>query len=454
MAQEHEQWSDFPQWVIKHTKPGAGDYLPPNFPYIIDDAQGEICQVALLYMTDKHLTRNLTYNANTVEAYSSDLLDWMRFCARFEIPWNKATWADLGRYVDSMNLVSPHHNQTFRQATVSRRLVPIQQLYQWATENLPDLCSAAPEGTLFKAANVAYFLDDRRKELRQRVGYGKESTEDILLPNAMQPSEVEAVLKLIGPPPMSNTEHEISGGAGLAVTPNKEHDKTEKTSVAHLGMDIACQAGLRVSEVVGLRIKLFSKFRAAKILPARHYDVGPFRRKGGKFKTVKFHGMLLQKVLDYIEGERKIAMGGLGADHGFLLVHRGGRFQGLPITKSTLQRRFSEACITAGLTRSVSKVKPINGDWKLTTTVVEIRAAFTFHDLRHTFAVWMYYARKADGDAEPWKYIQEQLGHEDVTTTIKTYLKVTQDFEAYVTDKFITTLNSVASVDNVKAEVA
>lgn len=129
-------------------------------------------------MTDKHLTRNLTYNANTVEAYSSDLLDWMRFCARFEIPWNKATWADLGRYVDSMNLVSPHHNQTFRQATVSRRLVPIQQLYQWATENLPDLCSAAPEGTLFKAANVAYFLDDRRKELRQRVGYGKESTED------------------------------------------------------------------------------------------------------------------------------------------------------------------------------------------------------------------------------------------------------------------------------------
>lgn len=63
MAQEHEQWSDFPQWVIKHTKPGAGDYLPPNFPYIIDDAQGEICQVALLYMTDKHLTRNLTYNA-------------------------------------------------------------------------------------------------------------------------------------------------------------------------------------------------------------------------------------------------------------------------------------------------------------------------------------------------------------------------------------------------------
>lgn len=452
MTEKCEHFSDFPRWVIKHTKSGTGNYLPPNFPYIIDDTQGDICQVVLLYMSDKHLSRKLTYNANTVEAYSSDLLDWMRFCTRFEIPWDKATWADLGRYVDSMNLVSPHHSQTFRQATVSRRLVPIQQLYQWAAENIPDLCSVAPEGTLFRADNVAYFLDDRRKELRQSVGYGKESTEDISLPNVMQPSEVEAVLKLIGPAPMSYTNNGIGGGAGTVAIPNEGRYKAEKTTVAHLGMDIACQAGLRVSEVIGLQIKHFAKFRSVEILPARHYDIGPFRRKGGKFKTVKFHGVLLQKVLDYIEGERKMAIGGRG-DHGILLVHRDGRFQGLPITESCLQRRFSEACITAGLTRSISKVKPLNGDWKLTTTVVEIRAAFTFHDLRHTFAVWMYYARKANGDAEPWKYIQEQLGHEDVTTTIKTYLKVTQDFEAYVTDKFITTLNSVAKVDNVQVEV-
>lgn len=449
MAQERDEVSDFPQWVIKHTKSDTGNYLPPNFPYIVDDAQGDICQVALLYMTDKHLTRSLTYNANTVGAYTSDLLDWMRFCSRFEIPWNKATWADLGRYVDSMNLVSPHHGQIFRQTTVSRRLVPIQQMYEWAAENIPDFCSGAPEGTLFKAVNVAYFIDDRRKELRQRVVYGRESTEDISLPNAMQPSEVEAVLKAIGPAPQSHAASGTSDGAGSAARASEE---TKKSSVAHLGMDIACQSGLRVSEIVGLRVKFFTKFRASQILPARHYEVGPFRRKGGKWRTVKFHGMLLQKVLDYIDGERTRALGGRRVDHGVLLVHKTGRFQGLPIAKSTLQRCFSKACISAGLTRSVSKVKPVNGDWKFTTTVTEIRAAFTFHDLRHTFAVWMYYARKADGDAEPWKYIQEQLGHEDVTTTMKTYLKVTQDFEAYVTDKFITTLNSVATVDSVEGE--
>jgi len=446
MAQENRHEADVLQWVIKHTERGTGEALPPDFPYIIDNVSGEICQMALLYMADMHLTRKLTFNANTVGAYTSDLLDWMRFCARFDIPWNKATWADLGNYVDSTNLVSPHHKESFQQSTVSRRLVPIQQLYQWASENLPDLCTEAPEGTLFKPANVAYFLDDRRKERRQQVDNGKESTEDVSLPNVMQPSEVEAVLKAIGPAPRPLTCNKSADGAGSPVAPHEEHDKSSVTSMAHLGMDIGCQAGLRVGEVVGLRVKLFVKFNETKILPNRHYQVGPFRRKGGKFKTVKFHGVLLQKVLDYIDGERKQATRGCGADHGVLLVHKDGRFRGLAITKSTLQRRFSTACIVTGLTRSVSKVKPVDGDWMTTTTVDEKRAAFTFHDLRHTFAVWMYYARKSDGDAEPWKYIQEQLGHEDVATTMHFYLTVTQDFEAYVSDKFIVTLNSVAAV--------
>lgn len=446
MAKENRDESDVPHWVIKHTERGTGEALPPDFPYIIDNVSGDICQVALLYMAEKHLTRNLVFNANTVGAYTSDLLDWMRFGARFEIPWDKATWADLGRYVDSLNLVSPHHNEAFEQSTVSRRLVPILQLYQWASENLPDLCAEAPVGTLFKLVNVADFLDDRRRELRQQVDYGEQSTEDVSLPNVMQPSEVEAVLRAIGPAPRPLTCNKNTVGDSAPEAFHAEHDKPTATSVAHLGMDIGCQAGMRVGEVVGLRVKLFAKFYGTKIMPNRHYEVGPFRRKGGRRKTVKFHGVLLQKVMDYIDVERKQATRGCGADHGVLLVHKEGRFRGLPITKSTLQRRFSRACVMSGLTRSVSKVIPVDGDWQRTTTVVEKRAAFTFHDLRHTFAVWMYYARKADGDVEPWKYIQEQLGHEDVATTMHFYLKVTQDFEAYVSDKFIATLNTVAAV--------
>lgn len=438
-----------PQWIIKYTQEDVGNVLPPKFPYIIDDLTGDIAQVALLFTEDKYLTRNKAYNANTVSAYTHDLLDWMRFCAQFGIPWNKANYVDLGHYVDSMELVSPHHNESYAETTITRRLVPILQMYNWALENHPDFAAEVPEGTLFEPKNVAHFLDDRRREKRQKIKVADEPAEHQKLPNVLQPQELNAVLRLIGPSPELFDVNEISSLATGSKKSNSEKSQESiSTSIAHLGMDIASQAGLRVSEVVGLKVKYFAKYANTKIEPNRFYKIGPFRRKGGKSKTVEFHGVLLQKVLLYIKGERAIAVRLNQTRHGILLVHKEGRFKGLPISKSTLQRRFTQACIKAGLVRQVDKIKPIGGLWDSVDRSVEVRSAFTFHDLRHTYAVWMYYALKANNDAEPWKYIQEQLGHENLLTTMEIYLKVTQDFEAHVTDKFVETLNVVASVRN------
>jgi integrase len=425
--------SGSPQWVLKYTQAGTGDALPPGFPYLIDEKSGDIFQVGLLFMAQEFLTRNLTFVANTVAAYSQDLLDWLRSCTRLEIPWDKATHADLAHYVDSHNFISPHTKQAARQSTVDRRLVPIQQLYAWVAREYPHLCERAPEGTLFKSQNVAQFIDDRRKELRNRPDFGDESTEDVALPNVMQHSQLTAVLKQLGPAP-------------APITKDSPYDQTTLSCVGHLGAYIACQAGLRVIEVVGLKVKLFEKYVDSTIVPNYLYDIGPFRRKGGKRKRVKFHGVLLQKVVDYIKGEREHVMQTCNANHGYLLVHKQGQFRGKCITKSTLQRRFAKACVSAGIVRAVRKFKFSEDDNTTRISFTEQHAAFVFHDLRHTFAVWTYYARKADGDPEPWKYIQEQLGHEDVTTTIKTYLKVTQDFEAEVSDRFIFSLNALAGV--------
>lgn len=432
--------TEYPHWISKRAEPGTGGALPPGFPYIIDANSGEICQVGLLYIVDGHLGRDgKTFNENTVSAYTSDLLDWLRFGARFAIPWNKATWDDLGNYVDSMEgeLVSPHHGRDYDEDTVSRRLVPILGLYEWALDNFEQIAADRPLGSLFESKRVASFLDARRKLLRNRVAVRKDSMEDAELPRVMQPSEVKKVLEAIGPPPREPS--------------SPEDEASAESSVAHLGADIGLQAGLRVSEVTGLHLSLFQRFLDTEILPTAQYRVGPFRRKGGKRKFVNFHGVLLQKVVNYIKRERAFVMQGV-KDHGMLLVHKRGHFRRLPIHKSTLQRRLSSACVAAELTRSVVRLRPVNGSWANKTADTQVRASFKFHDLRHTFAVWMYYARKASGDSEPWKYIQEQLGHEDVLTTIKTYLGVTQDFEAFVTDKFIDTLNWTAGLRGAKAE--
>lgn len=436
-----QEQSEYPQWIAKRAEPSTGGALPPGFPYIIDTISGDVCQVALLYIVDAHLGRDgKTFNENTVAAYTADLLDWLRFGATFGIPWNKATWDDLSNYVASMEgeFVSPHHGRDYDEDTVSRRLVPILGLYKWVLDNAEQLSEDRPRGSLFESKKVAAFLDARRRLLRNRVPVGKDSIEDAELPRVMQPSEVKKVLEVAGPPPREQD--------------SPEDEAFAKSSVIHLGVDIGLQAGLRVGEVVGLRLSLFQRFLDTEIVPAAQYRIGPFRRKGGRRKSVNFHGVLLQKVVNYIRRERAFVMQDSDKDHGVLLVHKDGRYRQLPIHRSTLQRGLSKACIAAGLAHSVVRFRPVGNCWSKKTTEKLLRALFTYHDLRHTFAVWMYYARKASGDAEPWKYIQEQLGHEDVLTTIKTYLAVTQDFEAFVTDKFIDTLNGTAGLFSARAE--
>lgn len=423
---------ELPFWVIKRVEPNTGGVLPVDFSYIIDELSGQLFEPALLFMAARHVFEDGAYQKNTVDAYTSDILDWIRFCTRVGIPWNRATWADLSRYVSSMDRVSPHHSQRYREGTKTRRLVPITLLYKWAPANIPHLCTKSPYGTLFDPKRAAEFLDARRRKLRSKVPVGKDEVNDEELPNVMQSDEVKAVLKAIGPVPRT-----------------KDCDEDEAiaaSSIGHLGMEIGLQAGLRVSEVVNLRVRLFRAYESVNIVPSAFYRIGKFRRKGGRMKFVRMHGELLQKIVNYMQRERACVMRGVKMDHGVLLVHKRGLHKGERLRTGALQRRFARACLAAELTRPISKMRPTNGDWSDPIVEVVQYPRYTFHDLRHTFAVWTYYSRKADGDAEPWKHIQEQLGHEHPATTMKIYLRVTQDFEAFITDVFIDTLYRDAGI--------
>ena len=426
----------FPNWVVKFVAQGADHSLPARFPFIVDEDTGDICEIALLYIVDRQLARDgKTYCVNTVDAYTRDLLDWMRFGSAYRIPWHRATWKDLENYVETMeaDIVSPHHGESYASSTISRRLIPILGLYQWARECGLVTAEELPKNSLCEARTTAEWIDERRKLKRRGVRASQEHVADIEMTRVMLEDEVKDVLKAIGPAPWKDGEAD-------------RLDPSLPSSVGHLGMELALQAGLRVSEVASLRLDLFEKFSKIDIIPARYYSVGPFRRKGGKRKKVLMHGVLVQKVLDYISGERKQVAERTSPTHGELLLHKHGRYGGRPVHKSWLQRLFRNACLAASVQRTVLKTVPLNEDWSATEQQEKVCAKYSFHDLRHTFAVWTYYARKAAGDSEPWKYIQEQLGHEDVATTLKIYLSVTQDFEAFVSDHFFHGLNAAAGI--------
>lgn len=436
--------SELPHWVIKHAQPDTGAALPDGFPYIIDDQSGALCEVALLYITETQLLGRpgkLVYQANTVDAYTSDLRDWMRFTTNYNIPWNKATWVHLQHYIDGMqgDIVSPHHGEPYKSSTPTRRLVPITGMYKWAAENLKEHAVGAPRGSLFSPKVVAEYLDTRRKEIRLQLKPGSEAVADIELTRVMLDHEVRATLEAMGPAPLEPSGDCAADFATMEFTP---------TSVGHLGMSTSLYAGLRVIEVAQLKVGQFEKYFEVEVLESRYYPIGPIRRKGGKLKKVLFNGVLLKKVLNYIRRERKFAMQDSPVEHGRLLVHKGGWRRGQPVCKSMLQRRFRNACMAAGVKRLVVKTQPIDGNWSNTRQSEGWRAKYTFHDLRHTYAVWTYHARKLEGDAEPWKFIQEQLGHEHVSTTMSIYLRVTNEYEAFISDGFQYELNRTAGILN------
>lgn len=68
----------------------------------------------------------------------------------------------------------------------------------------------------------------------------------------------------------------------------------------------------------------------------------------------------------------------------------------------------------------------INTDPESSNHYITEVAKHSFHDLRHTFAIWLYRAEANAGNAEPWKTIQIRLGHAQLETTLNTYLKTAE----------------------------
>jgi integrase/recombinase XerC len=105
------------------------------------------------------------------------------------------------------------------------------------------------------------------------------------------------------------------------------------------------------------------------------------------------------------------------------------RHAGKPLQNGTIDVHFHQATLTAGLTHIVHKTYPETGEH-----YTSIEPSHVFHDLRHTFATWLYWFEKSQGNQEPWKKIQARLGHTELSTTTDLYLRAVADFEAHVSD--------------------
>ena len=237
-------------------------------------------------------------------------------------------------------------------------------------------------------------------------------------------------------PTISNSSKETTTHRASRVTSSRDR----------LAAEIELGAGLRISETLGLKVKQFTRnFGDEKLTDTSSHQIS-VNGKGSHTRKVKFSGYLIRNILDYISGERAEIISKFGVKNcDTLLINPMPDKRNSNISPSvrTLERNFSAACIRArcAFDEAATEFRR-NLDGTLSEHEFKRRVpAFVFHDLRHTFAVWTYYARKRAGDHEPWMYIQQQLGHANVKTTIDTYLKWAQEFEAEISDSYMEAIN-------------
>lgn len=195
-----------------------------------------------------------------------------------------------------------------------------------------------------------------------------------------------------------------------------------------LAAETALQTGVRVAEDAAiLRSEVMSIPWDGSL--TGHVALTLLTTKGGRLRDVALPCLTLAAMRHYHATERAAAMemrrarmGDGFFDPPQLFVHgpETGVHAGNPVSTAALQGEFRRAVLAADL---IDEIEVEMSDGSVRVYVVPL---FSYHSLRHTFAIWTYHLRKhvLKIDAEPWKYISARLGHSGLGVTLDVYLDV------------------------------
>lgn len=411
--------------------------MPSGFPYLIGESPRSIEIIepvaGYLFASYAPVSRLLAnfkiplvpkFTSNSAFAKAYDLKDWWEFLDHFNLDWDKVRLEDLTTYRDAMlQTVSPKTDKEYEPATIRRRLSTILGFYRWAIstgqihepdESLVRLLSSDASGL-----TTALSVMPSTKRLYPRPKKGMD--DDV---RALSPQEYQSVSKELGPLPS---------------------DGDVSLSRDRLAAETSVQTGLRIDEVCSLTVSQIRALRDDKEHPFKIQLLKVTKTKGNRARTLEVPNWLISELLTYINNERAAAeteganRGILSKSDALFLNHPTARHNaGKPMTTDTLDDAFRRAVIAAGFTQPWTCVDPDTGE-QYTLDL----ARYSFHCLRHTFAIWRYYAERQNGNPEPWKIIQALLGHADLKTTVDLYLRISVAYEAIVTNQMVGVFRSM-----------
>lgn len=382
--------------------------LPVGFPILVWDSTHEPIEPVLRYVYDRYRKR-----LSSALSVTNDLKDWWAYLTEHEIRWNVVDLEDVTYYTDVMlNTVSPLTHLRYSTSTIRKRTGAVRGFYEWAAQkkllDRPiDFSGAAGFGpsaveSIGGSADKSSFLPEP-----------SEGVDDFVV--ALTSVEVAKIFKQLGPLP-------------------SERENDPRPSRDRLIGELALNTGMRRDEISNLTYEQIMRLCPERSLKNGACLLRITKTKGLRPRYVEVPNWLVDELRLYAETERADSLNARRGDakpaYRFFLNGRNAKHNaGWAVKNDTIDRQFRNAVIAAGLMNDVVRFDPATSEQYVTE-----EPKFTFHALRHTFAIWRYYAEFAAGVHEPWKIVQALLGHKSLATTLAIYLRPCAVFESQVSD--------------------
>ena len=375
-------------------------------PSLFWEPEQQLFEEATAFLNDEYCQSGSRSSPRTWKNVASALTFWFNWCLEANVDWRAASQDDLIDFRDGLSTaISPMTGDAYSSGTIIAYMQPVIAFYDYARRHkayFGDICSA--DGLKSKSA-----LEESLGTLSDasRLVPSRRAKKNAIRP--FQTGELRKFLAVLGP---SATDREVGD-----LRPSRDR----------LMADWGWGVGLRLSEIMTLNSYQFLALHPDGESPFSQQAVEVIG-KGNVARNVAVPNWLIADTLQYMQGERARALE-LGRKKGrqapkvLFLAGTRSPDPGSPFTPRRFETIVGEACISAGLMRLKPRIDPETG----ITTQVSV-ANHCVHDLRHTYAVYTYWIEVKNGNPEPWKVIQAQLGHERMETTIRTYLKFVQLF--------------------------
>ena len=408
-----------------------GLVTPPGFRMLFTDDM-ELIEPAYHFLRETCLREGRMPSADTQRTYAEQLYEWFSYLDVGKLDWDEADTEDLRTYAVALHqVISSRTRKQLSARTIRLRMGIIVQFYRWAfrkglisrsiTEdslrNLPRAMGGNP---------LAHVASGPRQVLHSALLPRIRGCDDRV--RVIGPQALRLLMPRMGPLPPTE------GETTAELRPTRDR----------LAAEVGLNTGMRVDEVVSLEKSQILSLSADSTRPFSPSLLRIVKTKGLKPRDVFIPTWLVTALRWYVTNERAAAIasarrfrgpdGTEGEPRQLFLNGADANYRdiGRPLKRDTMMRKMRDAVLRVGLVDKVVHTDPVTQQ-----NYADDEPRYSFHCLRHTFALNFYFAKKRSGDAEPWKAVQAVLGHAQMATTLKTYLRSVEVDEAALSDALI-----------------